>query len=43
VGRATFFGNRNDPDSLIYALMGSARIFRLKEELGTSPAVYYLS
>jgi Fe-S-cluster-containing dehydrogenase component len=43
VGRATFFGDRNDPVSLVYALLGSPRIFRLKEELGTNPAVYYLS
>lgn len=42
VGRATFFGNRNDKDSLIYELLGSPRVFRLKEELGTKPAVYYL-
>jgi molybdopterin-containing oxidoreductase family iron-sulfur binding subunit len=42
LGRATFFGNRNDPDSLIAAQLGSPRIFRLKEELGTEPAVYYL-
>ena len=42
VGRATFFGNRNDPESLIYQLLGSPRRFRLKEELGTQPAVYYL-
>lgn len=42
VGRATYFGNRNDQESLVFTLLGSPRIFRLKEELGTNPAVYYL-
>ena len=42
VGRATFFGDRNDPESLIFSLLGSPRLHRLKEELGTQPAVYYL-
>jgi Fe-S-cluster-containing dehydrogenase component len=43
VGRATFFGDRTDPESLVYELIGSPRVWRLKEELGTQPAVYYLS
>ncbi len=43
VGRATFFGNRNDSESLLFSLLSSPRIFRLKEELGTKPAVYYLA
>lgn len=43
IGRATVFGDRNDPQSLVFTLLGSPRIFRLKEELGTRPAVYYLS
>ena len=42
VGRATFFGDRNDPESLVFFLLGSPRLHRLKEELGTQPAVYYL-
>jgi molybdopterin-containing oxidoreductase family iron-sulfur binding subunit len=42
IGRATFFGDRNDPESLVSALLGSPRLHRLKEELGTKPAVYYL-
>jgi len=42
VGRATFFGDRTDPQSLVFELIGSPRVFRLKEELGTRPAVYYL-
>ncbi len=43
IGRATIFGNRNDPESLVFQMIGSARMFRLKEELGTKPAVYYLA
>jgi molybdopterin-containing oxidoreductase family iron-sulfur binding subunit len=43
IGRATIFGNRNDSESLVYQMIGSARMFRLKEELGTKPAVYYLA
>jgi Fe-S-cluster-containing dehydrogenase component len=43
IGRATFFGDRNDPESLVFSLLGSPRLYVLKEELGTRPAVYYLS
>ena len=43
IGRATFFGDRNDSQALISELLGSPRIHRLKEELGTQPSVYYLS
>jgi molybdopterin-containing oxidoreductase family iron-sulfur binding subunit len=42
IGRATIFGDRSDPQSLVYEMIGSPRVFRLKEELGTLPAVYYL-
>ncbi len=42
VGRATFFGDRTDPQSLVFEMIGSPRVFRLKEELGTLPSVYYL-
>lgn len=42
IGRATIFGDRTDPGSLIFETLGSTRLFRLKEELGTQPAVYYL-
>ncbi|KUG28096.1 molybdopterin oxidoreductase iron-sulfur binding subunit [hydrocarbon metagenome] len=42
IGRATYFGNKNDPDSLVANLLGSPRIFVLKPELSTRPAVYYL-
>mgnify|MGYP005845709113 CR=1 FL=1 len=42
VGAATYFGDRNDPDSLVAELIASPRVHRLKEELGTEPKVYYL-
>lgn len=43
VGRATYFGNRTDRQSLIHELLGSPRIFVLKPELNTRPSVYYLA
>jgi molybdopterin-containing oxidoreductase family iron-sulfur binding subunit len=43
IGRATIFGNRNDPESLVFQMIGSARVYQLKAELGTQPAVYYLA
>ena len=43
IGRATIFGNRNDPESLVFQMIGSARAYQLKAELGTQPAVYYLA
>lgn len=42
LGGATYFGDANDPESLLSELMGSPRGTRLKEELGTEPNVYYL-
>lgn len=42
VGKATFFGDRNDPDSMVAQLISSPRAFVLKPELSTRPAVYYL-
>lgn len=42
IGRATFFGDGNDAQALVNEVRGSARVFRLKEELGARPAVYYL-
>lgn len=43
VGRATFFGDLNDPGSIVSELSASTNATRLKEELGTDPKVYYLS
>jgi len=42
LGGATYFGDLNDPDSLVSELVASERVMRLKEELGTNPKVYYL-
>ncbi len=42
IGRATFFGDANDPESLVAELIGKPNVMRLKEEMGTKPKVYYL-
>jgi len=42
MGRATYFGDLNDPESLIHELVGKANVTRLKESAGTKPVVYYL-
>lgn len=42
IGRATFFGDANDSESLVSELIGRPNVMRLKEELGTEPKVYYL-
>lgn len=43
IGNATFFGDLNDPESLVSELKSSPRVTRLKEDLGTQPKVYYLA
>ena len=42
IGRATMFGDANDPDSLVAEMINKPNVMRLKEELGTEPRVYYL-
>jgi molybdopterin-containing oxidoreductase family iron-sulfur binding subunit len=42
IGRATLFGDANDPDSLVAELIARPNVTRLKEEQGTQPRVYYL-
>lgn len=42
IGDARFFGDINDPNSVVSKLAASPRAFRLKEELGTQPSVIYL-
>ncbi|MFQ5537234.1 MAG: 4Fe-4S dicluster domain-containing protein [Gemmatimonadota bacterium] len=42
LGGATFFGDYNDREALVHELVGSPRMMRLKEELGTDPQVFYL-
>ncbi|MFV1958955.1 MAG: 4Fe-4S dicluster domain-containing protein [Planctomycetota bacterium] len=41
-GRAIHFGDLHDPKSDVYRLSRSKRSFRLLEDLGTSPKVFYL-
>jgi molybdopterin-containing oxidoreductase family iron-sulfur binding subunit len=40
--RAITFGDLDDPRSRVSALVKSPRAFRLQEDLGTEPKVYYL-
>ncbi len=42
IGRATYFGDANDPQALVSQLIASPNVTRLKEEMGTEPKVYYL-
>ncbi|MDZ7800779.1 MAG: 4Fe-4S dicluster domain-containing protein [Trueperaceae bacterium] len=43
IERATFFGDLNDPTSLVSELASRTNATRLKEELGTQPKVFYLA
>jgi Fe-S-cluster-containing dehydrogenase component len=42
IGRATYFGDRNNPDSLVSELITKPNVMRLREEVGTDPQCYYL-
>ncbi|GAB4563330.1 MAG: 4Fe-4S dicluster domain-containing protein [Anaerolineae bacterium] len=42
IGMANFFGDLNDPDSLVSEMAAKPNVFVLKEELGTKPKVFYL-
>lgn len=42
IGYATYFGDANDPESLVSELIAKPNVMRLKEEMGTKPNVYYL-
>ncbi len=42
MGRSRYFGDLNDPTSLVSELVMRGSTMRLKEELGTEPSVYYL-
>jgi molybdopterin-containing oxidoreductase family iron-sulfur binding subunit len=39
---ALYFGDLNDPQSRVSKLSKNRRAFRLQEELGTEPKVFYL-
>ena len=40
--KARIFGNLNDPDSEVSQLLARYPSYRLREDLGTAPRVYYL-
>ncbi len=42
IGKALYFGDLNDPESKVSRLIKQRNGFRLKEELGTEPSVYFL-
>ena len=42
IGRVNYFGDSNNPDSLVSELMADPGIIQLKAELGTDPSVFYL-
>lgn len=42
LGGATYFGDYSDHESVVHELVGSSRMMRLREELGTEPRVFYL-
>lgn len=42
IGDARYFGDINNPNSVVSRLAASPRAFRLKEELGNQPSVIYL-
>lgn len=42
IGGANYFGDANDPDSLVSEMSAQPNAIRLKEELGTEPKVSYL-
>lgn len=43
IGRATYFGDLEDNESLVAKLTSRPNIMALKEELGTKPRVHYLT
>ncbi len=43
IGKALYFGDLNDPESKVSRLIRERKGFRLKEEVGTRPSIYYLS
>ncbi len=42
IGRATVFGDANDPESLVSRLIAQPDATRLREDLGTEPRVFYI-
>lgn len=42
IGGATYFGDKNDPSSLVCQLICRSNVVQLKKEQGTDPKVFYL-
>lgn len=42
IGRAMYFGDRNDPKSLVSELLGKEKVWTLNSGLGTRPRIYYI-
>ncbi|HWR09699.1 4Fe-4S dicluster domain-containing protein [Sporomusa sp.] len=42
IGRATYFGDLTDKQSLLCQTMAANQVYRLKEKTGNSPQVYYI-
>lgn len=42
IGVANYFGDLNDPDSVVSQMAAQPNVMVLKEEVGTKPKVYYL-
>lgn len=42
IGRATYFGDISDDQSLIKKTISANKVYRLKEETGNDPQVYYI-
>lgn len=42
VGRAMYFGDKNDPQSLVSELLATHKVMRVKASAGTEPRVYYI-
>jgi len=42
IANARYFGDLEDPNTEVWRLIKERRGFRLHEELGTEPSVYYL-
>jgi molybdopterin-containing oxidoreductase family iron-sulfur binding subunit len=45
IGRALYFGDKNDPQSLVNEILAAnkGKILRMRENQGTEPRVYYLT
>jgi molybdopterin-containing oxidoreductase family iron-sulfur binding subunit len=42
IGQTMYFGDMNDPQSLVSQLLKKEKGWRIKEDLGTKPRVYYI-